>query len=550
MKSTTPENETTPLSELLMQSAMEIHSSDAEGDDLENNTGDDMWPSNTKVESVESRYTHPTLRSKPQSVGELIRGGTGSPEYSPDMLMLMSRVSPQDAGLHRCHYNSAINFIARILTRMYGSTDIKRLYDESSIYGTLERFLSSFEDELKVAGFKQSTCRTVGYSIRKLLGCTALPETFVRKITYHSRKTTDDKLPRNDLRRAIPCKYRDSHVLLSWAKTILDKTRIRSIDTLKQIIYYVVNRVENLGLEFDPTVLRDLPIEKWGATNQHARYRVRTFLMTVCGVEDPAIPVTNNLLNPKHKSDEDEHRFTPEEMDAIYQEAKKDARAELIILLFVTTGMRIGGLVNIRMEDVCRLEPGGEVTVFKKGRTLTKGSKIFTFHIPDRVRFAMWNWIVNERPVLVNNPFLFPGMTERHITTSAIRQLIKKTAERAGVEGSHVHPHSFRHTYAHMLLESGNNIGTVSKMLGHSTSSVTEQFYLKESQSQVVKRANIPWMDDAKPASIVPKFMEKMAESERKRNKKQKRTTRKLPQIKGTEGLADLITITPDFLKK
>jgi len=66
-----------------------------------------------------------------------------------------------------------------------------------------------------------------------------------------------------------------------------------------------------------------------------------------------------------------------------------------------------------------------------------------------------------------------------------------------------------RHTYGHMLLETGNPVETVAKLLGHSSSKTTEKFYLKESAGEVAKRANIPWLDQSKAPSapVVPDFL-------------------------------------------
>ena len=50
----------------------------------------------------------------------------------------------------------------------------------------------------------------------------------------------------------------------------------------------------------------------------------------------------------------------------------------------------------------------------------------------------------------------------------------------------------------------------VSKCLHHSTSSITEAFYLKESAAQVNARANIPWMRGEgaqRTEAVLPTFL-------------------------------------------
>jgi len=49
--------------------------------------------------------------------------------------------------------------------------------------------------------------------------------------------------------------------------------------------------------------------------------------------------------------------------------------------------------------------------------------------------------------------------------------------------------------FIHILLEVGNSVENISKLLGHASSETMEKYYLRESAAQVVQRANIP-VDD------------------------------------------------------
>jgi site-specific recombinase XerD len=54
-----------------------------------------------------------------------------------------------------------------------------------------------------------------------------------------------------------------------------------------------------------------------------------------------------------------------------------------------------------------------------------------------------------------------------------ISAIIKQIANDAGLKGEHIHAHSLRHSFAH-ILETGNKQELVSKMLGHTSTLTTE----------------------------------------------------------------------------
>jgi integrase len=56
-----------------------------------------------------------------------------------------------------------------------------------------------------------------------------------------------------------------------------------------------------------------------------------------------------------------------------------------------------------------------------------------------------------------------------------LREVLAEGAERADIH--HVSPHDLRHTFGHRWLVAGGDIYTLSKILGHSIVSITEQHY-------------------------------------------------------------------------
>jgi site-specific recombinase XerD len=63
-------------------------------------------------------------------------------------------------------------------------------------------------------------------------------------------------------------------------------------------------------------------------------------------------------------------------------------------------------------------------------------------------------------------------MGRRHVFQTTIQRHVKRAASRAGITKRGT-PHTFRHSFAMALLESGYDIRTVQKLLGHRSLNTT-----------------------------------------------------------------------------
>ena len=314
------------------------------------------------------------------------------------------------------------------------------------------------------------------------------------------------------------------HMVCRWIVTIRKNTRVKSFITLKQIMYYVLSVFQKVGINPEVEIKRNknslitllLPHIRM---TKHGYYMTLFFKHVLC--DDYVFVYDNTTITKREgnvlmsdsnnafiKRDNDVHRFTVRELEAIYEISKKDLRDELIVFLFCTTGMRIGGLVNIRVSNIRTIE-NGEIVINDTGRTIEKNRKWFTFVMCNHLKKLLWEWIAVKRKYVFENDYLFPSRNGGCLRTNTVYIIIKRLCKEAGIDGPHAHPHSFRHTYAHMLLECGNSVENVARLLGHSSTSTTEEYYLKESAAEVSKRSNIPWMDGPKKEKVVPDFLSK-----------------------------------------
>lgn len=430
-------------------------------------------------------------------------------EYSKDFEHFVN-ITQKKCSLQSGHFNTAIHILSFVLFKMYGTTDINQLYEDSKKYGSIEKFAKTLNEVLDEQDFKPNSKRIILYSIKKILKESSICVSFIDQLQSNTSKPT---LHENDIRNYLPEKYKKMStnspslkVVINWTMKIKRKSKIKSFATLRQVMYFVLKVLENLNIEPVENLELDLELVKQFVKNNRHNYYIKTFYKCVLEKE-----IELNL--DFQKSDKfincdggDIHKFTAEELQKIYDMSKENLRNELIIMLLCTTGMRVGGLTNIKIDNIAT-KIDGKLIIKDIGRTLEKNNKWFSFNITNHVKEMLWEWIVNKRPYSLDNQYLFTGRKGGSLSTNRVRNIIKEIAKKCGIEGVHVHPHSFRHTYAHMLLECGNSIENISKLLGHASSATTESYYLKESAVEVSKRSNIPWLDNKPQERIVPEFL-------------------------------------------
>lgn len=130
----------------------------------------------------------------------------------------------------------------------------------------------------------------------------------------------------------------------------------------------------------------------------------------------------------------------------------------IAVLLLLTSGLRVGELVQLRL---CDYEPTlGSLHVRGKGRR----ERIVPI-VDDRLRQIL------DSSSAAADTMLF-GSDQRRWTTQSFRQRLRKFGERAGVK-SRVTPHMLRHTAATLLLEDGVDLLFLQRLLGHENIATT-----------------------------------------------------------------------------
>jgi site-specific recombinase XerD len=161
----------------------------------------------------------------------------------------------------------------------------------------------------------------------------------------------------------------------------------------------------------------------------------------------------------------------------VHQGRKK--RDIAIIEVLCNTGLRVGELAALKLEDIQISERRGWITV-RAG----KGVKYRRVPLNADARKALSEYL-EVRPD-VGDDYLFLGQRGNGLTPSAIWRVVKKYGRRAGLD---ISPHDLRHTYGTRLVrEEGVDLVTVATLMGHKSLDTTA-IYTKPSEEDMARAA-------------------------------------------------------------
>ena len=144
----------------------------------------------------------------------------------------------------------------------------------------------------------------------------------------------------------------------------------------------------------------------------------------------------------------------------------KGYRDHAMLELLYATGIRVGELINLNVEDVNL-----------SARFLhcaSKGKERVIPLYPTAVK-AIEDYLRDIRPQLAleGEQALFVNMNGERMSRQGFWKLIKYYQEKAGIQTA-ITPHTLRHSFAAHLLENGADLRSIQEMLGHADISSTQ----------------------------------------------------------------------------
>jgi integrase/recombinase XerD len=157
-------------------------------------------------------------------------------------------------------------------------------------------------------------------------------------------------------------------------------------------------------------------------------------------------------------------------IDAANGTTPRAMRDRALVELMYGAGLRVSEATGLHRRSVDLEE--------RLVRALGKGSKERIVPLGRPAIDALRRYIAMGRPHLDrrNRPELFLNARGGPLTRAGAFLILRRLAEKAGLEPQRVHPHLLRHSFATHLLEGGADLRSVQEMLGHADLSTTELY--------------------------------------------------------------------------
>lgn len=166
---------------------------------------------------------------------------------------------------------------------------------------------------------------------------------------------------------------------------------------------------------------------------------------------------------------------------AIKYQKKYINRDMLIVILGITTGLRVSAICNINVQDIDYDK--NVIMVVEKGNIEKE------VRIPVNIFEYINKWLNDREKILegVDVDALFITSQKKRISTNGVRAMLNKYTYNID---KHITPHKLRSTTATTLLKKTNDIYLVAEVLGHKNIQNTKR-YAELSDIKKIEAANI-----------------------------------------------------------
>jgi site-specific recombinase XerD len=160
--------------------------------------------------------------------------------------------------------------------------------------------------------------------------------------------------------------------------------------------------------------------------------------------------------------------------DSVDQKSRQGPRDLALLLFLYNTGARAQETVDLKIENL-RLEAPSQV------KLIGKGNKERVCPLWPETAAALRDYLEHREPDISKVSTVFLNANGAPITRFGLRFIVRQYAAKASqrcpsLESKKISPHTFRHTTAMHLLQSGNDLSVVKDWMGHADLNTTHAY--------------------------------------------------------------------------
>ena len=241
-----------------------------------------------------------------------------------------------------------------------------------------------------------------------------------------------------------------------------------NIDTklLREYVLYLLKKTKYENHPYTPAKTEPL-----SAATVHGHVRTLRAFFNWLVVEGLAQNNPARDLKPPKVTRKVVSTLSDQEIGAIlnvFSTSPSDIRNQTLFMILLDTGLRIGELINLKLDGVHMDEGYLKVT--------GKGKRERIVPIGNNAQRALQRYLFRFKPK-PNNPAIdnvFLSTSSQPLTENSMKLMFTRLAKRSGVP--RLHAHLCRHTFATRFLVNGGDVFSLQQILGHSTLTMVSHY--------------------------------------------------------------------------
>lgn len=254
---------------------------------------------------------------------------------------------------------------------------------------------------------------------------------------------------------------------------VLDTTIRHYICNLQERGKYTFYAVENCAISYNPARRRDFSQTVSTTTINNYIRNLKAFFTWYA--DTTLSPNPTSKIRQLHNDRKAQEYLQDHEIDSLLKVFDRSYYPEhrdfMLIMLILDTGMRIGECLQVTTEDVDM----DDRTICLPAEN-TKGRRTRYVFFSTKTAKSLQRWL-RYKDRYTNSKLLFPKKSGLPLEIHSFESSFKRYLHRAGIEKAYS-PHAMRNNFAKRCLMNGMDIYTLSRILGHSSVTVTENAYL------------------------------------------------------------------------